>query len=579
MSTAEDSTLPAASVEDALARILASETFSRSERARDLLAYVVRATLSGQADRLKGFTIAMDVLGKDAAFDASTDAVVRVQAGRLRELLQVYYRGEGANDRVRIHIPRGTYQPGFETIEPADAGIVPPEPASEPSINAERISETIGAHFDTIRRVAKSPPGNRLEGAMAPTGILHSIHRHIRLFWAGLSVVIVMLAFVTWRVAPVPPGDQASAELATSGVPDRGIRGAATGQLLPSLAMGEPVSDDYGARSVRASLQGVLAAFDTVMFVTGQKAVDRTDFSIVVLSGPSSRHGLVQVVHNDTGNVLMSRTVDSANPDALAGLATSIAALPGVAYASVGENRLRTCLAAYEAFDRERSEESREKARDCLGVLAAGGAKTPIVWSGLSDLALRGPGTDMALAYARRGLALSAVSAHALSAEAMAMVKGGTAEEGARRARQAIEANPADLTVAATSGLAIALSGSWQEAVTILSRATRHAVVHPDWWDMAHFTALLMAERREEAGLVGGTFAGSGKPEQLAAGLIAANIRGDAARMATLLERIRSDHPALLADPAAAFAALDYPDGVAAALGRELQAAFTAGAS
>lgn len=578
MSTGQDSTLPSALVEDALARILASETFARSERARDLLAYVVRATLSGQADRLKGFSIAMDVFGKDAGFDASTDAVVRVQAGRLRDLLQAYYSGEGANDRVRIHIPRGTYQPGFETVEPVDACIVP----SEPSINAERISETIGAHLETIRRVAKAPPGNRVEGAMAPTGMLHSIHRHIRLFWAGISVVIVMLAFVTWRVAMAPSADPLAAELATSGVPDRGIRGAATGQLLPSLALGEAASDEYGARSIRASLQGALAAFDTVMFIAGPKAVDRADFSITVLPGPSSRHGLVQVIRNDSGNVLLSRTVDSANPDALSGLATSIAALSGLAYASSGEagsNRLRTCLAAYDAFDRERTEDSREKARDCLGTLAAGGAKTPIVWSSLSDLSLRGPQADTALAYARRGLALSPASAHALAAEAMAMVRGGSSDEGARRARQAIEANPSDLTVAATSGLAIALSGSWQEAATILSRATRHAIVHPDWWDMAHFTAMLMAERREEAGLAGRTFAGSGKPELLAAELIAANIRGDAARMAALLQRIRSDHPAVLADPAAAFAALDYPAGVAAALGRELQAAIAAGAS
>ena len=62
----------------ALDRVVASETFSRSDRARKLLDYLVRTESAGQADRLKGFAIAMDVFGKDADLDPATDAVVRV---------------------------------------------------------------------------------------------------------------------------------------------------------------------------------------------------------------------------------------------------------------------------------------------------------------------------------------------------------------------------------------------------------------------------------------------------------------------------------------------------------------------
>jgi hypothetical protein len=73
-----------------LDRVLSSETFRRSERARSLLAYLVARQQSGEAEKLKGYAIAVDVFGKDAEFDASTDALVRVQAGRLRELLNHY---------------------------------------------------------------------------------------------------------------------------------------------------------------------------------------------------------------------------------------------------------------------------------------------------------------------------------------------------------------------------------------------------------------------------------------------------------------------------------------------------------
>ncbi|EHK57520.1 hypothetical protein MAXJ12_09478, partial [Mesorhizobium alhagi CCNWXJ12-2] len=81
---------------ETLERILTSETFGRSERARNLLRYLIEQEQAGHADRLKGFAIAVDVFGKDADFDPSTDAVVRVQAGRLRELLAHYYETEGA---------------------------------------------------------------------------------------------------------------------------------------------------------------------------------------------------------------------------------------------------------------------------------------------------------------------------------------------------------------------------------------------------------------------------------------------------------------------------------------------------
>ena len=106
---------PAApAVRDELERILSSETFKRSERARELLSYLVAREQLGEAERLKGYAIAVDVFGRDSEFDSSTDAVVRVQAGRLRELLSQYYAAEGRSDPIRIVIPRGSYVPAYE---------------------------------------------------------------------------------------------------------------------------------------------------------------------------------------------------------------------------------------------------------------------------------------------------------------------------------------------------------------------------------------------------------------------------------------------------------------------------------
>ena len=109
--------MTSADIEDALERVLSSKTFTRSARARELLDYLVKQEQAGNAAMLKEFSIAQDVFDKDDRFDPSIDAVVRVQAGRLRDNLTSYYADEGAHDGVRISIPLGTYVPSYETNE------------------------------------------------------------------------------------------------------------------------------------------------------------------------------------------------------------------------------------------------------------------------------------------------------------------------------------------------------------------------------------------------------------------------------------------------------------------------------
>ena len=53
----------------------------------------------------------MDVLGRSATFDATSDSVVRVEAGRLRSRLRDYYAAEGSAAEVRFEIPKGRYSP------------------------------------------------------------------------------------------------------------------------------------------------------------------------------------------------------------------------------------------------------------------------------------------------------------------------------------------------------------------------------------------------------------------------------------------------------------------------------------
>ena len=96
-----------------LGRILESPHFDASERNRGFLTYVVEEALAGRTDRIKAYTIATEVFGRDAKFDPQLDSIVRIEAGRLRRSLERYYLTDGRTSHLRIDIPRGGYVPVF----------------------------------------------------------------------------------------------------------------------------------------------------------------------------------------------------------------------------------------------------------------------------------------------------------------------------------------------------------------------------------------------------------------------------------------------------------------------------------
>jgi hypothetical protein len=120
----------------ALQRILQSKTFATCETMRHILKFIVEKSLAERADEIKEYTIATEVLGRSPAFNSKEDNIVRVQVHRLRKKLDEYYSGEGAQDPLRIFIPRGHYYPDYlaaPLVERPTAGVASaPLPAPEP---------------------------------------------------------------------------------------------------------------------------------------------------------------------------------------------------------------------------------------------------------------------------------------------------------------------------------------------------------------------------------------------------------------------------------------------------------------
>lgn len=109
-------------IREQIERIRSNPAFDAPERARRFLTYVVEEVLHGRSDRIKAYSIAIEVFGRDASFDAQNDPVVRIEAGRVRRALEHYYLIAGQDDPIIVTIPKGGYVPSFtRSSDPASA--------------------------------------------------------------------------------------------------------------------------------------------------------------------------------------------------------------------------------------------------------------------------------------------------------------------------------------------------------------------------------------------------------------------------------------------------------------------------
>ncbi len=138
-------------------RILASKSFSGSETMRHLLRYLAHHTVDFPDQIPKEHEIAVELLGRTADFDPKIDPVVRVQSSRLRSKLAEYYVAEGAEDRVFLEVPKGSY---------------------------------------CLQASYRATPGG--PAAAAPV-------RHRRLLWAGVGMAVLALAVAGfWKLSALP---------------------------------------------------------------------------------------------------------------------------------------------------------------------------------------------------------------------------------------------------------------------------------------------------------------------------------------------------------------------------------------
>ncbi|MDH4990827.1 hypothetical protein QEZ48_08280 [Aquamicrobium lusatiense] len=555
-------TTPAApAVRTTLERVLASNTFSRSERARDLLRYLVEREQAGQADRLKGYAIAVDVFGKDTEFDPSTDAVVRVQAGRLRDLLQQYFATEGASDPLQIVIPRGSYIPSYVENQTGEGSGDEPI-ASEPS------------------HEVKSP-------AVAAT---RSFSLHIALMWAAIGVVTLMMAMLFLRQTDL------------SGFIENSRTGSIAGQgpdALPVIYI-EASADTPEQVSMLATLRSGLSGFDTLDFIgrdfhgTPDPVANATSFAFKITSGHQQGSVTVELQNIGNGRVLHSRTFSPQElsperiEDSVAALLSTTNTASGIIYAYIEQAGVQAgltkCLLLNDDYYQDPREQTHRAAYSCFEKLIEQGGKSPLIYSEMAVLDLQtvtsgysypaDASRERALSMGRKAVQMGATSSYAHRAYGYLNSRLGNTEESIHWMRKAYELNTYDLSMAAAYAYVLIFAGEYAAATPIMARAVDGSSARPAWWDFGLFLSYFMqGDMDKAANAAAGLNPASERSHYLVARLIAADHTGDVRTRDQLLTTLKDRFPYFSAKPRRVLEERKYPPDMVDKLLGALQAA------
>ncbi|OJF91997.1 hypothetical protein AX761_05795 [Rhizobium sp. 58] len=349
------------------ARIISSAIFARSERLRTFFSYVVTEEVAGAGHQLKGYTIGIDVFGRPHAFNADSDPLVRVHAGKLRKLLDAYYAAEGADDEWKIVIPKGTYIPEYHRLKATPISTPETVPAAAPQ------KQAIQAAHPSKKRNGKS-------AAWLPAPLSSPL---------ALLSVLPLLLLAPLASHGITGNIEANAKLIA-------ILPAAEGVSydLPSLAVNAtwPAADkvkDFAdaVRAASANYSTITTTRNSAKRMPEKRAFSPLSFTMEI-SRQETPAGLVVVLLNDsTGEKLSTDVIADARvahkADVLFESLSLVARILSVrgdifrfAEARNIQSTLMDCMVSTDSYRRIQTKETFRVANDCQERLSASHRKS-----------------------------------------------------------------------------------------------------------------------------------------------------------------------------------------------------------
>jgi tetratricopeptide (TPR) repeat protein len=577
-----------ADVQAALDRILASEGFRTSPQLGAFLRYVVEAALGGRAASLKGYTIGVEALGRDASFDPQADPIVRVEATRLRRALERYYASSGSTDPLVIDLPRGSYVPVF--IRRSAPGLSPWMPPAD-SVKIGIYGRALAAILLIVTLAGLAVlllPWPSGEDAGTPTAAIPTSTAKSGAPTSGLPPGngMPVIAIEALRVAGTArPGQLAAGSLgekirdafarfdtinvayggAENGQPSNGGGGA----VQPRLDYRLTGSLEYGETATTLRFQLVDAAENTIAFTR--------DF-VYPAAAPDQGAAEDEVVVALTNSLLQSYGVIRAR-DHARHLASP-----------AGDPRYRCVLDAAESL-RSLDPAAHDRARSCLEYLTTADPSFAIGFEFLAIIYYREdamgyrarpgdpPALDRALRAARRAVELAPASARAY--QNLFVVHYARHEVGAAFAagERAISLNPYDMLTLAEYGGRLVMTGDVERGLQLLRRAGGNGIVLPNWHHYYRFLGNYLAGNLKEAAFQAEQITAEDYPLGLVARAIAANRTGNADQARRALDRLIEVQPAWRTDARRLLEKSIYDPASVDQLMRDLAGAGLAGAS
>ena len=562
----------------AIDRITESDVFSRSPQLGAFLRFVVEAVLHGKGDRIKAYTIGVEVLRRDTKFDPQIDPIVRVEATRLRRAIERYYAGPGLDDPIVVDLPRGAYVPIFRRREFVDG--------ARPALAAWRPS---------ARPV----------------------------FWGAAAAVLLVLigaGVVLRQTASRDPADVVASHEAARPLAERSLphgNGMPAVYVEPLRVVGTAPEGGVSAALLFEKVNGAFARFDTVNVVHAPRgtvgsdgdapAVSRADYQLSGAVEYRDGQASVQFRLIDVGesNVVWSRSFDrlpAANEgvteDHIVGALTeALLQSYGVIrsrdrakhlVSGAGDPRYRCILEAADSM-RTLSHAEHGRARACLEKLTAFDPSFAVGYAFLAMLYGREhqhgvaprpgepPALDMALSAVRRSIELNPASSRAYVVLMLVLFHRREVEEAFAAGEKALALNKYDMLAPAEYGGRLVLAGHLDTGMALLRRAGEFSAIRPAWQHFYVFMGAYLGNDFKEAAYQAGQItADNYTSTHLARALIAVSA-GDTERARQAVERLTQVQPGWRTQPRQELAKLSPSPKVVDRLARDLAKAGLAG--
>ncbi|WP_353646543.1 hypothetical protein [Mesorhizobium sp. WSM2239] len=453
--------LPAEDCRAQLHRILNSAEFEATDREHRFLSHVVEETLSGRGGRIKAYSIAVEVFGRDASFDPQSDPIVRIEAGHLRRSLERYYFTAGQSDPVLITIPKGGYVPAFSLRSQPPVADLPETPVA-----------SVAAAISAWPKAAG--------------------------LWIGLLVVVVAAMAVAvgawwWSPPQTSPGMPEIPRVLVEKFDD--LTGTQASAAITS-GLAQEVAGQLSKFRDIVVLQSVETApgketLPPRFVLSGSVNLEPHAFRLQV-SFRNRADGSILWANSYNGQTKVSGILE-AQADIARNVATSLAQSYGVisqADASLNVSNppddwaAYSCTLSYYAYRVSLDPKARAAVRTCLEKAVERFPTYATAWALLAQITIdevrfkfpADPATSpeaigRALALARHAVQLDPRSISALHAEMSALFFSKEFDAGRRVGEKAMAINPNDTELMGGFGMRLALSGSWDDGCPLVEEA------------------------------------------------------------------------------------------------------------